>query len=107
MTETYTNTPSGVVAVTTPIAFPNPVRVDEPIKVAFNLNKPVDYVTVILTTDAYRVITRNTVPGPFSIGMATVTLDLPGLHLSNGIYYVVVRLPDGTTESVGKLVTAY
>ena len=82
------------------------MRVLEPIHLSFNLNEPVDSLTVQVWTTANRLVYENQVPGPFSIGMATVTLDLPQLDLANGLFYVIVRLPDGQ-HSIGKLVTVY
>jgi hypothetical protein len=70
------------------------------------LNEPADNVTVQVWTPANRLVYENTVPGPFSIGMVTVTLDLPQLDLANGLFYVIVKLPDGS-QAIGKLVTTY
>lgn len=41
--------------------------------------------------------------GRFSIGQNAITLNLQSLNLANGIYYVILRLPDGT-KAIGKLV---
>lgn len=41
--------------------------------------------------------------GRFSIGQNAITLNLQSLKLANGLYYVIIRLPDGS-KAVGKLV---
>lgn len=101
-TDTPTDTP-GTQVLTTPIVYPNPVSTDDP-KVAFTLNAQVTSVTVEVVTDSFRVVYKNVETGTFNIGPNTVGLPVRNLNLANGLYYVIIRLPDGTTESVGKMV---
>jgi hypothetical protein len=88
------------------VVYPNPAPIEDPIHVSFKLNQPADYVTIQVWTPANRRVYTHKVTGPFSVGLKTVTLDLPQLKLANGLYYVVIRLPNGK-QSIGKWVTGY
>jgi hypothetical protein len=118
-TSTPTNTP-GAEVLSTPVVYPNPVTGDNP-QISFVLNAPTDSVSVEIVTDAFRKVYREVVlggssdvgagstdtnrTGGFSIGRNTIRLNLENLNLANGLYYVVLRLPNGT-KSVGKMVIA-
>ncbi len=90
----------------TPIVFPNPSDGSGPVSVGFQINRPVDHVTVLVVTVANRLIYDKVMPGPFGVGMNFAALDLKdlkGVKLANGTYYVYVETPDGT-RALGKLV---
>ena len=77
----------------TPIVFPNPSDGSGPVSVGFQINRPVDHVTVLVVTVANRLIYDKVMPGPFGVGMNFAALDLKdlkGVKLANGTYYVYV-----------------
>jgi hypothetical protein len=88
--------------------YPNPVNGDVA-KVSFTLNESVSSVSVEVVTDSFRKVYKNLVygtamksrscnngAGGFNIGRNTICLDMGDLNLSNGLYYVIIRLSDGT-----------
>jgi len=98
--------------LTTPVVYPNPCK-GRDVLVDFTIAQPVKFVSLEIVTDAYRKVHREVVLGNaaaigngntgFVIGRNTVRLSLGSLRLANGVYYLVVRLPDGT-KAIGKLV---
>jgi hypothetical protein len=100
--------------------YPNPVNGGNP-QISFIINAPTDSVSVEIATDAFRKVYSEVVlgsssnvgmavgsadlnrTGGFSIGRNSIRLNLESLNLANGLYYVIIRLPNGT-KSVGKLV---
>jgi hypothetical protein len=103
MTPTSCAEPGGP-SVTTPIPFPNPTTGDEG-KLAFQLNAPARWVMLKVYTVDYRLILRKTYRGPFQIGWTILPMkleDQKGALLANGIYYLVVELPNGD-RAIGTL----
>jgi hypothetical protein len=109
VTETATNTPNG--GSLNPVVYPNPVEGGNA-KVAFTLNGAVASVTVKVVTSSYRVIYTNVVStsisrsgsctsgvAGFTVGQNYVCLNIADLNLANGLYYVVIALPDGTSAT--------
>jgi hypothetical protein len=94
-----------------PVVYPNPVE-GGTVKVAFTLNEAVASISVKIVTSSYRVIDTNVVStsssrmGPctndiagFTVGQNYICLNIADLNLANGLYYVVITLPDGTTAT--------
>lgn len=96
---------SGGRPIETPVVYPNPSRDDQPIHVVFQLNKGADRVVVSVVTDDFRLVYKKVSLGPFWTGRNTLVLPREGLHLANGLYYVIVTLPSGE-KAVGKMVMA-
>jgi hypothetical protein len=97
------------------VLYPNPSD-GRDTTLSFVINKPVSSVTVDVMTPANRSIYHDVFlgnatgvstsirpSGGFSIGQNAVRLSVQSMHLANGLYYVVLRLPDGT-KSNGKWV---
>jgi hypothetical protein len=93
------------------VVYPNPVE-GGTVKVAFTLNEAFASVTVKIVTSSYRVIYTNALSASssrsgsctndvagFTIGQNYVCLNIADLNLANGLYYVVITLPDGTTAT--------
>jgi hypothetical protein len=109
VTETPTHTPSG--GPLNPVVYPNPVE-GGTAKVAFTLNEAVASVRVKIVTSSYRVIYTNVVSmsssrsgsctndvAGFIVGQNYICLNVSDLNFANGLYYVVITLPDGTTAT--------
>ena len=86
-------------------------------KVAFTLNEAFASVTVKIVTSSYRVIYTNVLStsssrsgsctndvAGFTVGQNYVCLNIADLNLANGLYYVVIALPDGTSATTGLVV---
>jgi hypothetical protein len=108
------------VPVTVPIVAPNPVTGDRA-TVYFSVSEPTDKVTLEIVTDSFRKVYKEVYMGNamnvssatasnvthradgFSIGRNAIKLNIESLRLANGLYFVVVRLPNGE-KAIGKLV---
>jgi hypothetical protein len=119
-TPAATNTP-GADVLTTLVVYPNPVNAGNP-QVLFTLNTATDSVSVEVVTDTFRKVYREVVLGNssnvetgeagsmglnrtdgFSVGKNNIRLNLQSLKFANGLYYVIIRLPDGS-KSVARMV---
>jgi len=93
-TASFTFTP----AVTgTVVIFPNPVSGPGPVTLRLTLAAPADRIEITLYTLAFRRVNQITV-GNLPAGTADIPLvltDSKGTPLANGLYYVVVRTPQG------------
>jgi len=63
--------------------------------VAFHLDVTTDEVRLQVVTAAFRKVYDRSVTGPFEAGENTLDLDLAGLRLANGLYYLVIRPSTG------------
>jgi hypothetical protein len=88
--------------------------------VYFSVSEPTDTVTLEIVTDSFRKVFKEVYLGNsmsvgntstrtahradgFSIGRNVVQLNIANMRLANGLYFVVVRLPNGE-KGIGKLV---
>jgi hypothetical protein len=93
VTATPTSTPVGV-TFTKPVAYPNPVKGSGTVNIGLPLDVPSD-VTLQVYTVAQRKVQE--VRYPHVMPNEGVTLDLldkAGIHLANGLYYVVAITPE-------------
>ena len=93
-----TENPVGTIGI-----YPNPVKTDDPIHVTLHLDSPTSDIRVTIVTAAYRKTSASNFTGPFNSGNVTLVLDLTGVKLANGLYYLVVQ-PSTGKHSIAKFV---
>jgi len=85
-----------------PLVYPNPLRGEGPLQVAFRLEDRFEEVRVTVVTVAYRKVFEQTFDLTGRKGNVALRLDLQGRRLANGLYYVVVS-PSSGAKSTCKL----
>jgi flagellar hook assembly protein FlgD len=95
-TPTVTNTPA---VAEVPVLYPNPVMGSGPVSLQVVLQNPADSVDIKVFTIAFRKVTEQT-ESQVPAGVSTFAVDLKdktGVPLANGLYYMVVKTPQGRT----------
>ena len=85
------------------MVYPNPLRGEGPIRVAFALSEETEEVRVTVVTVAYRKVHEQAFSTVGRKGNLSLVLDRGDMKLANGLYYVLVRYPSGH-QAVGKFV---
>ena len=101
LTPTITSTPTITATPSNPnVLYPNPLKDTAPLSFVYQLEATVDQVRVSLFTTAWRKIYEDDTL-PASAGQHLFRLDFGqvDLNISNGLYYVVLRVKTGGQET--------
>ncbi len=82
------------------VLFPNPVKDGTPLSFYYNLTSPATQVKVKIFTLAFRKVFEDDTP-PATVGQWKYTLNWgnANLNLANGLYYVVLSVNNGSSET--------